>query len=91
MLQGIIHLPTKRKRFTVLSGPHVHKKSREQFEMITRQVRIEFELDQGSAELFYELLKNMYFIGCQLSVRVKTNTYMYTPRPITAEELLGEQ
>ena len=78
-MQGIVHLPTSRSRFTVLSGPHVHKKSREQFERITRQVRLEFELDQGAAEVFHELLKNMYFAGCQLSVRVKTNTYLYTP------------
>ena len=58
-MQGIIHLPTSRSRFTVLSGPHVHKKSREQFERITRQVRLEFELDQEAAEVFHELLKNM--------------------------------
>jgi len=77
-LQGIVHLPTTRSKFTVLSSPHVHKKSREQFEIIRRQVRLEFELDQGAAELFHELLKNMYFTGCQLSVRVKTNTYFYT-------------
>ena len=30
---GPIPLPTKRHRFTVLRGPHVDKKSREQFEM----------------------------------------------------------
>ncbi len=30
---GPIPLPTKRHRFTVLRGPHVDKKSREQFEI----------------------------------------------------------
>lgn len=30
---GPIPLPTKVKRFTVLRSPHVHKDSREQFEM----------------------------------------------------------
>ncbi|WOX79412.1 30S ribosomal protein S10 [Candidatus Shikimatogenerans bostrichidophilus] len=32
-IKGPIHLPTKRKVFTVLKSPHVHKKSREQFEL----------------------------------------------------------
>lgn len=30
---GPIPLPTKKSTFTVIRGPHVHKKSREQFEM----------------------------------------------------------
>ncbi|NGX39553.1 MAG: 30S ribosomal protein S10 [Chlamydiae bacterium] len=32
---GPIPLPTKREIYTVLRSPHVHKKSREQFEMRT--------------------------------------------------------
>ena len=34
---GPIPLPTSLKRFTVLRGPHVDKKSREQFEMRTHK------------------------------------------------------
>lgn len=34
---GPIPLPTQISRFTVLRGPHVHKKSREQFEMRTHK------------------------------------------------------
>ncbi|MDH3004723.1 MAG: 30S ribosomal protein S10 [Candidatus Shikimatogenerans sp. JK-2022] len=32
-INGPIPLPTKKKKFTVLKSPHVHKKSREQFEL----------------------------------------------------------
>ena len=36
-IRGPIPLPTSFNRFTVLSGPHVDKKSREQFEMRTHK------------------------------------------------------
>ena len=77
-LQGIVNLPNEISKFTVLKGPHVHKKSREQFQRLTRTVRLEFELEQDTAEFFFKLLHNMYFVGCQLSVRVRTNTYLYS-------------
>ncbi|MDH3003705.1 MAG: 30S ribosomal protein S10 [Candidatus Shikimatogenerans sp. JK-2022] len=33
-IKGPIPLPTKIKKFTVLRSPHVHKKSREQYELV---------------------------------------------------------
>ena len=36
-IRGPIPLPTSLNRFTVLMGPHVDKKSREQFEMRTHK------------------------------------------------------
>ncbi len=36
-VRGPIPLPTRLERFTVLRSPHVHKKSREQFEMRTHK------------------------------------------------------
>ncbi|MTI10635.1 MULTISPECIES: 30S ribosomal protein S10 [Curvivirga] len=36
-VRGPIPLPTKIEKFTVLRGPHVNKKSREQFEMRTHK------------------------------------------------------
>ena len=36
-VRGPIHLPTNMRRFTVLRGPHIDKKSREQFEMRTHK------------------------------------------------------
>ena len=36
-IKGPVPLPTRRERWTVVRGPHVHKKSREQFEMRTHK------------------------------------------------------
>jgi len=36
-VSGPIPLPTRTSRYTVLRSPHVHKKSREQFEMRTHK------------------------------------------------------
>ncbi|WND02793.1 30S ribosomal protein S10 [Temperatibacter marinus] len=36
-VRGPIPMPTKIEKFTVLRGPHVNKKSREQFEMRTHK------------------------------------------------------
>lgn len=36
-VRGPIPLPTRLERFTVLRGPHIDKKSREQFEMRTHK------------------------------------------------------
>ena len=36
-VHGPIPLPTRIERYTVLSGPHIDKKSREQFERRTHQ------------------------------------------------------
>ena len=36
-VSGPIPLPTRINKYTVLSSPHVHKKSREQFEMRTHK------------------------------------------------------
>ena len=37
MVRGPIPMPTRIEKFTVLRGPHVNKKSREQFEMRTHK------------------------------------------------------
>ena len=36
-VQGPIPLPTRKEKFTVLRGPHVNKKSRDQFEVRTHK------------------------------------------------------
>lgn len=41
LVVGPIPLPTKRERYTVLRSPHVDRKSREQFELITYNRLIE--------------------------------------------------
>jgi len=37
LVRGPIPMPTRIEKFTVLRGPHVNKKSREQFEMRTHK------------------------------------------------------
>ncbi len=37
IISGPVPLPTKREIFTVLRGPHIDKKSREQFQMKTHK------------------------------------------------------
>merc|ERR1711991_810404 len=39
-LARVVGLPTKKKKFTVLRSPHIHKKSREQFIMQIQKTRI---------------------------------------------------
>ncbi|MGX7592742.1 30S ribosomal protein S10 [Candidatus Karelsulcia muelleri] len=39
-VKGPIHLPTKKKRYTILRSPHVHKKSREQFQLYTHKILV---------------------------------------------------
>ena len=41
VVSGAIPLPTKRELFTVLRGPHVDKKSREQFQIKTHKRLLE--------------------------------------------------
>ena len=41
LVKGPIPLPTNNEKFTVLRSPHVNKKSREQFEILTHKRLIE--------------------------------------------------
>ena len=61
---GIASVPTKIQRFTVLRGPHVDKKSREQFEIKTygKVLKTEFNfndnIDKQKAKLLINFIKN---------------------------------
>lgn len=44
---GPIPLPTEKKGFTVIRGPHIHKDSREQFEMRTHKRLIDITEPTG--------------------------------------------
>jgi len=52
--QKIISLPKKKKKFTILKSPHVHKKARDQFELesFTKILKIE-----GNTKNIKEFLK----------------------------------
>lgn len=45
-VRGPIPLPTRRQRWTVLRSPHIDKKSREQFELLTHKRLIDI-VDSG--------------------------------------------
>ena len=55
-IRGPIPLPTRIEKFTVLKGPHVDKKSREQFEIRTHKRLIEiFDTTQETMEAMGKL------------------------------------
>ena len=56
LIRGPIPLPTRIEKFTVLKGPHVDKKSREQFEIRTHKRLIEiFDTTQETMEAMGKL------------------------------------
>jgi len=52
---GPIPLPTAISRFTVLRGPHVDKKSREQFEVRTHKRLIDIETTEQTVDALMRL------------------------------------
>ncbi len=66
---GPVPLPTRRERFTVLKSVHLHKKSREQFEMKTHKRLIVIE---NASEKLMEKLKRLELpSGIQVEVNAK--------------------
>ena len=64
-IRGPIPLPTSLNRFTVLRGPHVNKKAREQFERRTHQRILDIvNPDKSTME---ELSKMKLAFGVQIS------------------------
>ncbi|MCD4831464.1 MAG: 30S ribosomal protein S10 [Anaerohalosphaeraceae bacterium] len=56
-VSGPIPLPTRIERYTVLKGPHIDKKSREQFEMRTHKRLIDiFEANARTVESLNKLV-----------------------------------
>lgn len=56
-VRGPVPLPTRIERFTVLRGPHIDKKSREQFEMRTHKRVIDiFEPNARTVEALNRLV-----------------------------------
>ena len=63
-IKGIIHLPTKTSRFTVLRSPHINKTSREQFEIkvhhkaLITMFNFNNEFDKKKAKILINFIKN---------------------------------
>lgn len=74
--KGVISLPIRTKRFTVLRSPHIYKKAREQFEVKThhKALVIAFDLkneyEKKKAKLLINFVKS-YCSGTQLKITYK--------------------
>ncbi|WGH26108.1 MAG: 30S ribosomal protein S10 [Candidatus Shikimatogenerans bostrichidophilus] len=66
-INGPIPLPTKKKKFTVLRSPHVHKKSREQFELFNH-VRY-LEILKANSFTINELMKLELASGVEVEIK----------------------
>jgi hypothetical protein len=53
-------LPKKFKRFTVLRSPHVHKHSREQFEIITHKVVLKCNIVKDKKKFYFYLFNLLH-------------------------------
>lgn len=70
-----IPLPQRRKKITLLKSPHVHKKARQQFELLTKKSRIEILAPtEKQALLIVLLLVNSQFPGVEIQLRVQYHT-----------------
>ena len=67
-VQGPIPLPTRIERYTVLRGPHIDKKSREQFEMRTHRRII--DINEPTARTIEAL--NRLIVPAGVFVKIKT-------------------
>ena len=67
-IAGPIPLPTSVSRFTVLRGPHINKKSREQFEIGTHKRLIDIETNEQTVN---ELMKLDLSAGVDIKIRLR--------------------
>ncbi|WGH26642.1 MAG: 30S ribosomal protein S10 [Candidatus Shikimatogenerans bostrichidophilus] len=67
-INGPIPLPTKKKIFTVLRSPHVHKKSREQFEL-SYHIRY-LEILNSNTNTINELMKLELASGVEVKIKI---------------------
>ena len=67
-VRGPIPLPNKIEKFTVLRGPHIDKKSREQFEIRTHKRLL--DIDEATAKTVDALMKMELPAG--IDVEIKT-------------------
>ena len=74
-------LPIKMKKFTVLSSPHIDKKSREQFQMKYYKNKIIFfptscQKSHQQVTLFIENMKHIPFSGVQVQVQISYESFL---------------
>ena len=68
-LARVVGLPTKKKKFTVLRSPHVHKKSREQFIMQIKKSRISIKNTLTDFFTHRLLFECKHLLGHQVQIK----------------------
>ena len=70
IVHGPIPLPTRVEKYTVLSGPHIDKKSRQQFEIRTHKRLI--DIVQATAKTIEALNKLSLPAGVDIKIKAST-------------------
>lgn len=69
-------VPKKCKKITVLRSPHIDKKSREQFQIITHKKKLILSLSNKDIILvMFEILKNIKFNGVEVEILIEFSTF----------------
>ena len=71
----LINQPTKSKKYTLLRAPHVHKKSREQYEFVKKKAKLVLLSNQLLPVLFFiSYLENSQFPGVEITITLNNST-----------------
>ena len=69
-----IPLPQRKQKITVLKSPHVHKKAREQYELLKFSSCIQIITTQSQATLILLLLSYSCFPGVEIKYNIRYHT-----------------
>lgn len=68
--------PRKYKKITVLRSPHIDKKSREQFQILThKKTLVQIIPNKNIVLLVFEILKDTSFKGVELDLSLEFSTF----------------
>ena len=70
----LIPLTQHKRKITLLKSPHVHKKAREQFELLKKCSCLEIKTTQKPALLILWLVNYSQFPGVEIKYRIKYHT-----------------
>ena len=70
------HHPRKCKKITVCRSPHIDKKSREQFQILTYKKTLVYQLsDHNVVLVLFEILKTSNFLGSEVECSLDYSTF----------------
>lgn len=76
--------PTCRKKYTVIRGPHIDKKSREQLELVKKGGNLMLFFKKNHSLLFFLFwLQNSQFSGVQIKITLNNSTTYTNSTPYT--------